>query len=29
MATLAKKLGFEVGAGPTGDTMSMHLELRE
>jgi acetyltransferase len=29
MAALAKKLGFEVGAGPTGDTMSMHLELRE
>jgi acetyltransferase len=27
MTTLAKKLGFEVGAGPTGDTMAMHLDL--
>jgi len=29
MATLAKKLGFEVGAGPTGDTMELHMDLRE
>jgi hypothetical protein len=29
MAALAKKQGFEVGAGPTGDTIAMHLDLRE
>jgi acetyltransferase len=29
MATLAKKLGFDVGAGPTGDTMELHMDLRE
>ena len=29
MAALAKKLGFEVSCGPTGDTMAMHLDFRE
>jgi len=28
MATLGKKLGFDVASGPTGDTMAMHMDLQ-